>query len=95
MKELSIRLTVIFLIVVFLTFISLVSIASIDEGTQGEGIIGLIATTVSKLFYVFRFPTHTLFFESFSSGHLFFVGLAINIIFWTTIIHLTTKYLKK
>lgn len=95
MKDLSIRITVTFIIIAFLTFISLVSFAAIDEGTQGEGIIGFIAIVVSKPFYIFRFPTHTLFFESFSSGHLFFVGLAINIIFWTTIIHLITKYLKK
>jgi len=95
MKGLTIRLAGIILIISFLTFISLVSFAAIDEGTQGEGILGLIAIVVSKLFYIFRFPTHTLFFESFSSGHIFFVGLAINIIFWTTIVHLTTKYFKK
>lgn len=95
MKGLTIRITVIIFIISFLTFISLVSLAAIDEETQGEGILGIIAIIVSKLFYIFRFPTHTLFFESFSSGHFFFVGLAINIIFWTTIVHLTTKYLKK
>jgi hypothetical protein len=95
MKGLAMRLIVIFLIISVLTFLSLVSMGAIDEGTQGEGILGLVALLLSKLFYIFRFPTHTLFFQSFSSGHLFFVGLVINIIFWTTIIHLTTKYLKK
>ncbi len=95
MKGLAIRLIVIFIIISVLTFLSLASIAAIDEGTQGEGILGFIAIVVSKLFYVLRFPTHTLFFECFSSGNIFFVGLVINIIFWTTIIHLTIKYLKK
>lgn len=95
MKVLAIRLAVIFLVISFLTFISLVCFAAIEEGTQGEGIIGFIAIAVSKLFYVFRFPTHTFFIKSFSSGNLFIVGLAINIILWTTIVHLITKYRKE
>lgn len=52
MKALLIRLTVIFSIISFLTFLSFVSFASVDEGTEGEGILGLIAIVVSKLFYV-------------------------------------------
>lgn len=95
MKGLTLRLILIFLIISVLAFLSLISMGAIDEGTQGEGISGLVALFLSKLFFVFRFPTHTLFFERFSSGHLFFIGLGINILFWTTIIHMTTRYLKK
>lgn len=89
------RLIVIFLTISALTFLSLVSMAAIDNGTQGEGFLGLVTLFLSKSFYLFRFPTHTLFFHSFSSSHLFFVGLTINIISRTNIIHFTTKYLEK
>jgi len=94
MKGLVIRLSGIFLIVSILTFLSLVSMGAIDEGTQGDGILGSIALVFSKLFYLFRFPTHTFLFD-YIDGNNFIWGLLINCFFWTTIIHLTFKYLKK
>jgi hypothetical protein len=42
------------------TFITLVAAASRDEGTGGDGII---VVTLEKLFYIFRFPIHTFFFQ--------------------------------
>jgi hypothetical protein len=65
-----------------LTFVTLVAAAARDEGIGGNGII-IIA--LEKLFYIFRFPTHTLFFE-FMKGSKFIVGLFINCIFYGIII---------
>lgn len=94
MNSLAKRLSVTFLIVSILTILSLVSFGAIEEGTQGDGILGLIALVFSKLFYLLRFPTHTLLFD-YMTGDKFIWGLLINCLFWTTIIHLTVKYLKK
>ena len=61
-----------------LTFVTFVAAAARDEGTGGDGII---VKVLEKLFYIFRFPTHTLFFE-FMNGYMFFVGLVINCLFY-------------
>lgn len=72
----------------------MVCFAAIEEGTQGSGIFSLIAFVLSKLFYVLRFPTHTLFINYFSSAEPFIFGLAINIIFWTVITYVIIQYLR-
>jgi hypothetical protein len=61
-----------------LTFVTLIAAAARDEGTGGDGII---VVTLEKLFYFFRFPTHTLFFN-YMNGGMFFVGLFINCLFY-------------
>lgn len=61
-----------------LTFVTLIAAAARDEGTAGNGIITI---TLEKLFYVFRFPTHTLFFQ-FMNGPNFLIGLLINCMFY-------------
>ena len=39
------------------------------------------------LFYMFRFPTHTLFWDSFNpSSGMYRTGLVINIFFWSIIL---------
>ena len=52
-----------------------------DEGTLGTNIVW---TTFAKLFYLLRFPTHTLLWSLFSCGGetIYFVGLAINCLFY-------------
>ena len=51
-----------------------------DEGTIGTNVIWL---TFAKLFYVLRFPTHTLLWTLFSNGGLvYFAGLLINCMFY-------------
>ena len=52
-----------------------------DEGTLGTNII-LVA--FAKLFYILRFPTHTLLWTFFckSGATVFFVGLIINCFFY-------------
>jgi hypothetical protein len=51
------------------------------------------------LFYIFRFPTHSLFWDFFSqSSTLYRAGLVINIFFWSVILErtfLVAGYLKK
>ncbi len=64
-----------------LTFIALVGTAAVDEGTEGNGFLGMIALLFSKVFNVVRFPSHTLFFD-WMNGSLFFVGLFINCILY-------------
>ncbi|WP_157257956.1 hypothetical protein [Pedobacter ginsenosidimutans] len=60
------------------TFITLIAAAAVEEGTDGNS-----STTraIAKLYYIFRFPTHSLFF-SFMDGHFFFLGLGINCLFY-------------
>lgn len=52
-----------------------------DEGTLGTNIIWVI---FAKLFYILRFPTHTLLWTFFSNGGatIYFVGLVINCMFY-------------
>ena len=52
-----------------------------DEGTLGTNIIWV---TFAKLFYILRFPTHTLLWTFFSSNGttIYFAGLIINCIFY-------------
>lgn len=52
-----------------------------DEGTLGTNIIWL---TFAKLFYILRFPTHTLFWTVITSGGatIYFTGLLINCLFY-------------
>jgi len=74
----------------FLTFVTLVAAAARDEGTGGNGIVII---TLEKLFYIFRFPTHSLFFE-FMDGYMFFVGLFINCLFYGLLIERISTYYK-
>ena len=68
-----------------------------DEGTLGTNIIWV---TFSKLFYVLRFPTHTLLWTLITKGGatIFFGGLVFNCIFYglmTERIIYHTKRLRK
>jgi hypothetical protein len=64
-----------------LTFIAFVGAAAVDEGTEGDGFLGIIAFLFSKVFDVFRFPSHTLFFD-WMNGSMFFIGLFVNCILY-------------
>lgn len=65
-----------------LTFISFIATFGIDEGTIERNFLTL---TLEKLFYVFRFPTHTFFFDK-MKGDIFVWGLFINCLFYGLII---------
>lgn len=77
---LFIILTIIFCVI---TFITLLAAAAEDEGTNGNYPVWHI---LANLFYIFRFPTHTLFRDFVSSGHpLFLGGLIFNGMFYAFI----------
>ena len=65
-----------------LTFIALVGTAAVDEGTEGNGFLGMITLLFSKVFNVVRFPSHTLFFD-WMNGSLFFS--AYSLIVYSTV----------
>jgi hypothetical protein len=68
----------------FLLVTSFVAALAEDEGTRGSGLIGL---ALYKLFYILRFPTHTLLWDLFSSStDLYFFGLVLNCIFYGLIV---------
>jgi hypothetical protein len=76
------------------TFITLVAAAAIDEGTGGSVFITI---SLAKLFYIFRFPTHTLFWSFITDeggSFLFFGGLYINSCFYGLIIERSIAYFK-
>jgi len=60
-----------------LTFATLMCAGAEDEGTGN-----IISAVFSKLFYLFRFPTHTLFWTTFNHGPSFIWGLLINSVFY-------------
>ena len=64
-----------------LSFASLVAAGAMDEGTGGNGII---TKAFEKSFYLFRFPSHTYFFE-YMNGPLFFAGLIANCLLYAFI----------
>jgi len=76
-----------------LTFITLVGAAAVDEGTSGTGIFYVAALVLSKLFYVFRFPTHTFLFNL-MNGSMFFIGLFINCILYGFLTERLISFLK-
>lgn len=72
---------------------SFICAAAEDESTLGNGIIG---AAFAKLFYILRFPTHTLLWDLFSSSAMsYFLGLLINTIFWGLVFERTVFLLKK
>jgi hypothetical protein len=65
-----------------LTFITFIATFGIDEGTIEKNIFTL---TLEKLFYIFRFPTHTFFFDK-MKGETFVWGLFFNCLLYGLII---------
>jgi hypothetical protein len=65
-----------------------------DEGTLGTN---TILVTLSKLFYVLRFPTHTLLWTLFSESGaaIFFVGLLINCCFYGLLVERLIYFFKE
>jgi hypothetical protein len=59
---------------------ALIFVGAEEEGTMGDSKIGMI---LAKLFYVFRFPTHTIFWSIMPDGlFIFFGGLLFNSMFY-------------
>jgi hypothetical protein len=81
------------ILIFILTFLSFIAAGAVDEGTDGAGLIGVITYLFSILFYIFRFPTHSLFFE-YMTGSIFYIGLLINCLFWALIIERIFRLIK-
>ncbi len=73
-----------------LTFFSFLTAFGKDEGTLGEN---LFLNFMADAYAFFRFPSHVLFWK-FMQGPLFFIGLLINIIFYTFFIELVIVFFK-
>ncbi|AKQ46837.1 hypothetical protein TH63_16310 [Rufibacter radiotolerans] len=81
-------------ILTFLMFASFIFAAAEDEGTSSGG---LISEALVGLFYIFRFPIHTLFWE-FILEHwaLYLPALLLNVALYAFIIErLVTRVWKK
>ena len=65
-----------------------------DEGTLGTNIIWV---TFTKLFYVLRFPTHTLLWTLItkSGGAIFLAGLILNCLFYGLITERLIYFIKR
>lgn len=74
-----------------LTIITFLFAAAADEGTGGVSTISLI---MAKLFYILRFPTHTILWETFSNGSGFFSGLLINCLLYGFLIERIVAFIK-
>jgi len=81
-------------VVGILTFVSFLAAFGEDEGDR----LNLFWLPFAKLYYILRFPTHTLFFNFFvtEGGLRFYFGLFINTIIYAFLIErLFTLYKKK
>jgi hypothetical protein len=76
-----------------LTFITLIGAGVVDEGNGGNTGLRVIPLLLSKLFYVFRFPTHTLFFD-FMNGPNFFLGLLVNCLMYGFVVERVIAFFK-
>jgi hypothetical protein len=79
--------------VLILTAVSLLAAFAVDEGTDGGGFAMLM---FSKLFYIFRFPTHPLFLDIMENGGWYdFLGLlGVNVLIYGFLIERIISWLK-
>jgi hypothetical protein len=95
MKKISKRTFIISTIVFILLLVTcFFAAAGEDEGTLGNNIILI---TLSKMFSILRFPTHTLLWSSIIKGGAvtFFAGLLINCMFYGFITERIISLFKK
>ena len=93
MKLINFRLRIFLIatvIVCLIAVVTFIAAAARDEGTGGSGLIG---KTLENVFYIVRFPTHTLFFEH-MNGSIFFLGLFINCLFYGLITERVISFFK-
>ncbi|HET9505276.1 MAG TPA: hypothetical protein VFO93_17160 [Hymenobacter sp.] len=85
MKNFNVKLFLLLTAVIgVLLVVSFVVALAEDEGIPESNIL---IDVLSKIFYILRFPTHTLFLKFFSSSEkTFFTGLALNGLFFALVI---------
>jgi hypothetical protein len=73
---------------------SFIAAGAEDEGTLGTNLIWVV---FAKLFYVLRFPTHTLLWTFFSSAgaSIYFSGFIINCLFYGLITERIISFVKQ
>lgn len=74
-----------------LTLLSFLTAFGKDEGTLYDN---FFLNFMANTFYIFRFPTHVLFWK-YMSGSSFFFGLLLNTLFYAGVIEATIIILKK
>lgn len=81
MKKINLKILLISIIFLgILTAVSFVAVGAEEEGTSGGS---LAVLTLSKLFYVLRFPTHTLLWNVMGDNeYVFFVLLGVNVLIY-------------
>jgi hypothetical protein len=84
--------SVVTFIIGLLTLVTFVFAAAVDEGTSNLNPISLL---IADLYFLFRFPTHTLFEKLFlNNAGAFFVGLFINCLFYGFLIERVVAIIK-
>jgi hypothetical protein len=82
-------LTICFFAVGLLTVVSFFGAWAYDEGTMSSSIL-------SNLFKIFRFPTHTLFWDFFNqNAKTFYLGLLLNTIFYAFVTERLFSFFKR
>jgi hypothetical protein len=82
-------LTISFFAICLLTVVSFLGACAYDEGTMSSSIL-------SNLFKIFRFPTHTLFWDFFNqTATTFYLGLLLNAIFYAFVTERLFSFLKR
>ncbi|WP_026209739.1 hypothetical protein [Cytophaga aurantiaca] len=95
MKHIKFNVVLFILLLLFfwiLIFVALIAAAAEDEGTIGTNPVWII---FAKLFYILRFPTHTLLWEFITNGrmYLFLSGLVFNGLFYAFITERITSFI--
>lgn len=96
MKNITFNVVLFILLTLFfwiLIFITLIAAAAEDEGTIGNSSVWAL---FARLFYVFRFPTHTLLWECMIHGrmYLFLPALLFNGLFYGFITERIISFLR-
>ena len=84
------RFFILLIIIGVLTLLSFLTAFGKDEGTLGGN---LFLNFMADAYAFFRFPSHVLFWK-FMQGPFFFIGLLINIIFYSFFIELVIVLFK-
>jgi hypothetical protein len=93
MKHIKINVVLFILLTLFFwvfIFVTLIAAAAEDEGTIGNSPVWIL---FARLFYIFRFPTHTLLWE-FINGPTFFPALMLNGLFYAFITERIISFLR-
>ena len=93
MKKINIPILLISIIIVLiLTAISFVAAGAVDEGTDGGSLWVMV---FYRLFYVFRFPTHTLLWNVMGeNGNVFLGLLGVNVLIYGFLIERIFSWLR-